>query len=135
MAIPEGSRPRPLPFRLSSGLERLDKWSQDATQVEKNVVNRVLFAVTSKTVFSEYVVVDDVVRTMEFFVLAKCGLAIKIRVHGLDSFGIVYIGPTSAAPGLDQAAPDPEVFTAGPGPDLLSDARRDEPTERGVQHS
>src|SRR5208282_3089088 len=95
MAIPEGSRPRALMFRLTSGLERLDEWSQNATQVEKNVVNRVLFAVAGKTVFSEYVVVDDVARTMEFFVLAKCDLAVKVRVYGLDSFGIVYIGPAS----------------------------------------
>ena len=135
MAIPEGSRPRPLPFRLTTGLERLDEWSRNATQVEKNVVNHVLFAVASKTVFTEYVVVDDVTRTMEFFVLAKCHLAVKIRVHSLGAFGIVYIGPTSTAPGLDQAAPDPEVFTAGPGPDQPGDARRDEPTERGVQRS
>lgn len=110
MAISGENHPQPLLFRLTSGLELLEEWSKNATQVQKNVVNQVLFAVASRAVFSGYAVVDDVTRTMEFFVLAKCDIAVKIRVHGLDSFGIVYVGPASAAPGLDVAVPDPGVF-------------------------
>lgn len=83
-----------------------------------NIVHRVLFAVAGKNVFSEYVVVDDPVRTMEFFVLAKCDLAIKIRVYGLDSYGIIYIGPASDAPGLDHAALDREYSRPGPRQDV-----------------
>ena len=108
MAIPmepADRRPR-CAFRLASGLEILDAWSQNASQAELDIVNRVLFAVTERSVFTQYQVVDDVARTMEFFVLAKRDLTVKIRVHGLDSFGITYVGPTCAAPGLDQAAPE-----------------------------
>ncbi len=110
MAIAGENQPQPLPFRLASGLELLEQWSRSATQGQRNIVNKVLFAVASRDVFAEYTVIDDVTRTMEFFVLAKCDIAVKIRVLGLDSFGIVYVGPTSAAPGLDRAVPDPGVF-------------------------
>jgi Family of unknown function (DUF6235) len=110
MTSPLEDRPRPLPFRLTTGLGLLEEWSATATQVQKNVVNQLLFAIAGRTVFTEYIVVDDVTKTMEFFVLAKCHLAVKIRVHGLDSFGIVYIGPADAAPGLDRAVPDSGVF-------------------------
>ena len=93
-------------FRLASGLNIFDEWSQNASQAELDIVTQVLFAVTEKSVFAQYYVVDDVSKTMEFFVLARGDLTVKIRVHGLDSFGIVYIGPTCAAPGLDQASPE-----------------------------
>jgi Family of unknown function (DUF6235) len=102
---PASRRPRQ-GFCLTSGLEILDEWSAAATQVEKNIVHQVLFAVTEKSVFKHYYVVDDVTRTMEFFVIAPGDLTVKIRVLGLDAFGIVYIGPTSGAPGLDQAVPE-----------------------------
>lgn len=108
MACPEENR---LPFRLTSGLGLLEEWSKTATQVQRNVVNQVLFEVASITVFSEYPVVYDMTKTMKFFVLAKCEIAVKIRVHGLDSFGIVYVESASAAPGLDRTVPDPGVFT------------------------
>jgi Family of unknown function (DUF6235) len=110
MDIAGENQSQPLQFRLTSGLELLEEWSRSATQVQRNVVNQVLFAVASRDVFSEYAVVDDVTKTMEFFVLAKCDIVVKIRVHGLDSFGIVYVGPAGSAPGLDCAVPDPQVF-------------------------
>lgn len=113
---PGGRRPSPL-FRLTSGSEVLDEWAQTATQVEKNIVNDVLFAVVGKSVFSEYIVVDDVRKTMEFFVFARCDLVIKIRVHDLNSFGIVYVGPSCAAPGLDYAGPDQDAYQAESVPD------------------
>jgi hypothetical protein len=95
-------------FRLTSGMELLDEWSQAATQAERNMVNSALFAVVDRSVFAEYVVVDDIERTMEFFVFARNDLIVKIRVHDLSSFGIVYVGPACAAPGLDRAEPRPE---------------------------
>ncbi len=107
---PTARQPRSA-FRLTSGLEFLDEWSQNATQVELNIVNQVLFALIEKSVFGQYDVVDDVTKTMEFFVIARPDLTVKVRVHDLESFGIVYIGPTMAAPGFDQAAPDVENFT------------------------
>ena len=101
-------------FRLASGLELLEEWSRRATQVEKNVVDEVLFAIVGRSVFTDYDVVDDVRKTMEFFVLAKCDLTVKIRVHSLESFGIGYVGPTCEAPGLDPAAPDPDWMAFDP---------------------
>lgn len=89
-------------FRLTSGLEVLDKWSLTAIQAEKNAVNRVLFAVVEKSVFTEYDVVDEAEKTMEFFVFARSDLVVKIHVYDLGSFGIVYVGPAVDAPGLDR---------------------------------
>jgi hypothetical protein len=99
------NRRRPIPFRLTSGLEILDQWAAQAGQNEKNIVHDVLFALTEKSAFAHYQVVDDVTKTLEFFVLAKGELTVKVRVDGLDSFGIVYVGPTCDAPGLDQFTP------------------------------
>ncbi len=112
MGVPMESTGRPgYGFRLASGLDILDAWSRNASRAELDVVNQVLLAVTDLSVFTRYQVVDDVIRTMEFFVLTTCHLAVKIHVHGLDSFGIVYIGPAWAAPGLDQAAPEVDSST------------------------
>ncbi len=118
MAVPsEAARRYPSLFRLTSGLEVLDEWSVTATQAEKNAAKRALFTVVEKTVFTEYDVIDDVAKTMEFFVFAKNDLIVKIRVHDLASFGIVYVGPAVGAPGLDCLKPDLEE------PDLEEPAR------------
>lgn len=101
-----------VPFRLTTGLNLLDEWSARATQAERNVVHEILFSVTGWTVCAEYPVIDDVSTHLEFFVLARCDLAVKIRIHDFSSYGVVYVGPASAAPGLDQADPDDE---AAPG--------------------
>lgn len=108
----EGARRYPSPFRLVSGLKVQDEWSLTATQAEKNAVDRALFAVIDRTVFTEYDVVDDVAKTMEFFIFARPELVVKIRVHDLGSFGIVYIGPAVEAPGLDCAKPAPDASQA-----------------------
>lgn len=92
---------RPSRFTVTCGLDLLDEWSAHATQAQKNIVHRVIFSVADKSVFTDYVVVDDVENHMEFFVLAKSDLAVKIRIDGLDSFGILYIGPSSDVEGLD----------------------------------
>jgi uncharacterized protein DUF6235 len=101
-------------FRLTSGLGVLDEWSRTATQAEKNVVNDALLAIVDKSVFTEYIVIDDPRKALQFFVLVKCYLTIKVRVNSLNSFGIVYVGPTSSAPGLDYAGPDPELAVTDP---------------------
>jgi hypothetical protein len=106
MAVPNEATRRYSPlFRLASGLEVLDEWSLTATQAERNAANAALFAVIEKTVFAKYDVVDDVAKTMEFFVFARSDLIVKIHVHDLGSFGIVYVGPAAEAPGLDCPKP------------------------------
>jgi hypothetical protein len=92
---------RPSSFTVTAGLELLDQWSAHATQAQKNIVSRVIFAVADKTVFADYDVIDDAENHMEFFVLAKNDLIVKIRIDGFDCFGILYIGPSCTAPGLD----------------------------------
>jgi hypothetical protein len=96
--MPAGGRPSS--FTVTSGLDLLDKWSARATQSQKNIVNRIIFAVADKSVFTDYDIIDDVENHLEFFVLAKGDLAVKIRIEDFDSFGIIYIGPSCAAPGL-----------------------------------
>jgi len=103
-AQPADRRPR-LGLRLTSGLEVLDNWSRDAAEADKNLVDRVLFAIVDGSVFVQFIVVDDVERAMEFFVLARFDLTVKVRLHGHDAFGIVYAGPTCSAPGFDRADP------------------------------
>lgn len=103
---PTGIRRRS-PLRLASGMRVLDEWSQEATQAAKNLVNQVLFSIADGRVFGEYTIVDDPEKTMEFFVLTKHEITIKIRVHDLSSFGIIYVGPTISAPGLDRPGPEP----------------------------
>ena len=94
---PAGRRP-PTHLRVISGFDVLERWSEQATQIEKNIVNQVLFAVVDRSVFSRYAIVDDVTKTMEFFVLSKCDLTVKIRLHDFETCGISYVGPTCAAP-------------------------------------
>jgi hypothetical protein len=96
---------RPSTYTVTGGLELLDEWSADATQSQKNIVHRVIFSVADKTVFNDFDVIDDVENHMEFFVLAKNDLAVKIRIEDLDSFAILYVGPSCDAPGLDPASP------------------------------
>ena len=101
--VPGGSRPSS--FTVTTGLDLLDEWSSRATQWQKNIVHRILFAVADKTVFADYIVIDDVQNHMEFFVLTKGDLIVKIRIEGIDSFGVLYIGPSRTAPGFDPALP------------------------------
>jgi uncharacterized protein DUF6235 len=111
-AQPKGSRFHSQ-FRLTSGLGRLDEWSENASQAERNAVNDALFSIADRTVFTEFDVIDDPIRTMGFTVLAKCGLAVQVHVHDLDSFGIVYVGSASEAPGLDYVVPESADLNRG----------------------
>jgi hypothetical protein len=90
---------------VTSGLDLLGDWSVHATQSQRNVAYRIIFAVADRNVFTDYAVVDDVENYMEFFVLAKNDLVVKIRIDGFDSFAIFYIGPSCTAPGLDATPP------------------------------
>lgn len=107
---PASERPRHL--KLTSGWALLETWSASATQAERNIVYQVLLAAVERTLFTQYVVLDDVEKTMEFFVLARCDLIVKIRVHGWHSFRILYVGSACAAPGLERAVPE-QAASAG----------------------
>jgi hypothetical protein len=112
---PRGQQPL-LPLRLAAGIDLLDKWAQDAPQSQKNIVNSLLFSVVEKRVFSDYDIVDDVENHMELFVLTKADLTVKIRIYDFESFGIVYVGESCSAPGLDRPRIDPmEIIVNGPG--------------------
>jgi hypothetical protein len=87
-------------FRLETGLEVLDEWSETASQAKRNAVYRALFAMGDGSVFSTYRIVDDFQRPNQLFVIVKDDLVLKLRVNCFDSFSIVYIGPTAAAPDL-----------------------------------
>lgn len=97
-------RSEPAAFRMVSGFEILDEWFDQATQPDRNIVARILLSVAGKSVFSDFDVIDDITRPVEFFVLTKVDLTVKIRIHDLSSFGVVYIGPTTSAPGLGSVA-------------------------------
>jgi hypothetical protein len=79
-------------FRLETGLEVLDDWSDSASRPHRDAVHRALFAMVDGTLFRTYRVVDDFQRPNELFVIVKDDLVMKIRVNCFDSFGIVHIG-------------------------------------------
>ena len=91
------SRPIETPrarFRMDTGLEVLSAWADTASQDEKNAVYKALFAVLDGSVYHAYRIVDDFQRPDEFHVMVEDRLAIKVRVHCFDSFGIIHIGRT-----------------------------------------
>lgn len=101
--VPSSSTAR---YRLETGLEVLDSWSEQAGQAKKNAIYRALFAMQDGSLFHSYRVVDDFQRPSELFVIVKDDLVLKICFNCFDSFGIVYIGSGAAAPGLGAIAPD-----------------------------
>ena len=104
-------REQPAQFlKLTSGIDLLDEWAHGAAQSRKNIVDSLLFSVVEKSVFGAYDVVDDVENHMEFFVLTKADLIVKIRIHDFESFGIVYVGPACSAPGLDRPIDTMEII-------------------------
>ncbi|HEX6354685.1 DUF6235 family protein [Actinophytocola sp.] len=88
---------------METGIEVLEKWADDATPRDKDVVYAALFATTDRSLFRTHDVLDDEYRLNEFFVLLEGDVVIKMRVNGYDSFGLVYIGPRTNAPGLTSA--------------------------------
>ena len=90
--------------RLNIGVACLEKWTETASQAEKNAIYEVLFAVSDGSVFRTYKVLDDVQRPGEFFVLVRDNLVIKIGMYPFNNFGITYIGSLEDAPDLDLGA-------------------------------
>jgi hypothetical protein len=98
---PGGSRPPTL--RLAAGADLVTDWFTRATQPEKNMAGRILFAIAESSVFANFTVVDDADDHMAFFVLAGCtGIAIKARINNFGSFDVIYIGSSLEAPGIDR---------------------------------
>ncbi len=90
--------------RLESGLKLLDSWAATAGQFDRRAVYRALFAVADGSVSNSHKVFDGHQRPHEFSVLVRENLVLDIRVHGVDSFGIRYVGPVQrieADPGAD----------------------------------
>jgi hypothetical protein len=93
-------------FRMNTGLHILHEWADGATAHEKKVVYEALFAMTDRSLLRHYRIVDDERELSEFYVLLRGGLVIKMRVHSVDSFGLVYIGPRENVPGLTDSHSD-----------------------------
>src|SRR5262245_11230377 len=87
-------------LRMDTGVDVLDRWAERANHEEKNAVYAALFAMTDRTLLRAYRIVEDEDELSEFFVLLADELVIKMRVHSFDSFGLVYVGPRAAAPGM-----------------------------------
>lgn len=99
---PAGSVNHPS-VRMDTGIDVLETWTKDAPQREKNTVYAALFAMTERSLLRTHRVIDDAAELSEFFVLLPDDLVIKMRVHSFDSFGLVYIGPRTGAPGLTRS--------------------------------
>lgn len=80
-------------FRMETGLEVLDKWSETARQSDLNAVYKALFAMLDGSLFRTYRIVDDFQRPNELYVIVRDNLVLKIRINCFDSFGIVQVGP------------------------------------------
>jgi hypothetical protein len=88
---------------MSSGFRRLEEWSTNAGQSDKNAAYRALFAIADGSAFREYTITHDVARLGELAVRVKDDLLIKIRFRHFDAFGLVYIGSHAGAD-VDQVA-------------------------------
>lgn len=82
--------------RLNLGVRRLERWAATASQIDKNAVYDVLFAVSDGSVFRSHTVLDDVQRAGEFFVLARENVVVKVSIQPFDTFGVLYIGPNES---------------------------------------
>ena len=87
--------------RLNMGVACLEKWTESASQAEKNAIYEVLFAVSDGSVSRTHKVLDDVQRPGEFFVLVRENLVIKVGMYPFNNFGIMYIGTLDDAPDLN----------------------------------
>jgi hypothetical protein len=88
---------------MSSGFRRLEEWSTNAGQNDKNAAYKALFAIADGSAFRDYTITHDVARLGELVVRVKDNLLIKIRFRHFDAFGLVYIGSYAGAD-VDQAA-------------------------------
>lgn len=95
-SVEQGTTPRAR-FRFETGIEVLEDWAETANQTQKNAIYKALFAMLDGSLFRTYRVVDDFQRPSELFVIVRDDLVLKIRINCFDSFGVVHIGPPSAA--------------------------------------
>jgi hypothetical protein len=86
--------------QLTSGWDLLTDWSETASPTRKNAVYGALFSMLDRTLFSTHQVIDDPQRPAQFFVAIKDNLVLKLRVNGLDSFDVLYVGTWEDAPGF-----------------------------------
>ena len=87
--------------RLNVGVAALEKWTETASQAERNAIYETLFAVSDGSVFQTHKVLDDVQRPDEFFVVVRENLVLKIGMYPFSNFGIIYIGTLDEAPDLN----------------------------------
>jgi uncharacterized protein DUF6235 len=79
-------------LRLGSGLDVLGNWADSASQADKNVIYKALFAVVDGGVFPAYDIFGVAGTSQEFFVSVKEDLVVLVRLLGSGFFGIGYIG-------------------------------------------
>jgi hypothetical protein len=91
-------------LRLGSGLDVLNAWTDTARAADVAAVADALFAVVERTVYRRYPVVDDSAVARELVVVVRDDLAVRLRLDDVEKFGIVYIGPASAAIELRRTA-------------------------------
>ncbi|MEE1740473.1 DUF6235 family protein [Streptomyces sp. BE147] len=89
------------PLRLTAGWELLERWSRTACQIHRNAVHKALFAIADRSVFRAYETDDVPGRPLEFSVLVRDGLFLKIRIRDLDTFEITHVGAHGEAPGRE----------------------------------
>jgi Family of unknown function (DUF6235) len=102
-ATPAPASGRQAAYTITAGLDLLAGWAADATDAQKNIIYRILFAVADHTAAAQYNTLDDAASPAEYFVMGKAGLVVKIHAQAPDSFAITYIGTSEDAPGLDAA--------------------------------
>lgn len=83
--------------RLNTGLDRLDQWSQAASQAQRNAVYKALFSILCGTVFHSYPVVRYGGLPEQVMVLVRPDLVMRIQLDA-GTFGIAYIGVPQPAP-------------------------------------
>lgn len=91
-------------FRLEPELDVLEAWAENAPLSEKNVVYKALFAMTDRSLFRNYRVIEDYQRPNEVFVIVRDHLMLKLRITCVDSFALVYVGPLGGAAGSPHRA-------------------------------
>lgn len=79
-------------LRLSTGVEVLGEWADQARQIELNAVSAALFALLDRSVYRDYEVIDDPNYPRDVVVVVRETLAIRVRLHDAATFGIVFIG-------------------------------------------
>jgi len=86
---------------LESGLDRIEEWSAEADQTERNLVYEALFSVVEGSAFWVYLIVGDPDGGGDLLIHVRADLLLRIRLTDDDSFGVVSIEVASPAPDAD----------------------------------